>query len=98
MGYTISSSDIFVGRRKFREGMGALIKKAHQKKSKIVITDRGRPDAVCIPIEEYEAMMEYLEDVHDRNLLLMVAKSRKDIDSGEVLGLDEFKEFLELGE
>lgn len=98
MGYTISSSDIFVGRRKFRESMGALIKKAHQKKSKIVITDRGRPDAVCIPIEEYEAMMEYLEDVHDRNLLLMVAKSRKEIDSGEVLGLDEFKEFLELGE
>ena len=96
MGYTINSSDIFVGRRKFREGMTALIKKAHQKKSKIVITDRGQPDAVCIPIEEYEAMMEFLEDAHDRNLLLMVAKSRKEIESEEVLTIDELREFLEL--
>lgn len=96
MGYTINSSDIFVGRRKFREGMTALIKKAHQKKSKIIITDRGRPDAVCIPIEEYEALMEYLEDVHDRNMLLMVAKSRKEIESGEYLKIDELREFLDL--
>lgn len=97
MGYSISSSDMFVGRRKFREGMTALIKKAHQKNAKIIITDRGRPDAVCIPIEEYEALMEYLEDVHDRNLLLQVARSRAEIENGEVLGLGELKEFLELG-
>ena len=75
MGYTMNSSDIFVGRRKFREDMTALIKKPHQKKSKIVITERGQPDAVCIPIEEYEVLTEFLEDVHDRNFLLMVAKS-----------------------
>lgn len=98
MGYTVSSSDIFVGRRKFRENMTAHIKKARQKKSKIIVTDRGQPDAVCIPIEEYEALMEYLEDVHDRNMLLSVARSRKEIESGEFLEVGELEEFLQLGE
>ncbi|MFH1150434.1 MAG: type II toxin-antitoxin system Phd/YefM family antitoxin [Actinomycetota bacterium] len=96
MGYSISSSDMFVGRRKFREGMTALIKKAHQKKAKIIITDRGRPDAVCMPIEEYEALIEYLDDVHDRNVLLQVARSRREIESGDVMGLEELKGFLEI--
>lgn len=96
MGYSVSSSDMFVGRRKFREGMTALIKKAHQKKAKIIITDRGRPDAVCMPIEEYEALMEYLDDVHDRNVLLQVAKARGEIERGEAMGLDDLKEFLEI--
>ncbi|MBU1672364.1 MAG: type II toxin-antitoxin system Phd/YefM family antitoxin [Actinobacteria bacterium] len=96
MGYSISSSDMFVGRRKFREGMTALIKKAHQKKAKIIITDRGRPDAVCMPIEEYEALMEYLDDVHDRNVLLQVARSRREIESGEAMSLEELKGFLEI--
>jgi hypothetical protein len=43
-------------------------------------------------------MMEYLEDVHDRNMLLSVARSRKEIESGELLDVGELKEFLQLGE
>ncbi len=97
MAYTIDASDIFVGRRKFRESMPALIKKAQQKRAKIIITDRGQPDAVCLPIEEYQALMELLEDLHDRNLLLMVAKSRKELESGEFMVAEDLKEFLELG-
>ncbi len=96
MGYSIESSDIFVGRRKFREGMTALIKKARQKQSKIIVTDRGQPDAVCLPIEEYEALMEYLEDVHDKNVLLMVARSRRAFETGDYMTLDELEEFLRL--
>jgi prevent-host-death family protein len=96
MGYKIDHSDIFVGRRKFRESMPSLIKKAHQKRSKIIITDRGQPDAVCLPMEEYQSLMELLEDLHDRNLLLMVAKSRKELEAGEFLVAEDLKEFLEL--
>lgn len=97
MGYRIESSDIFVGRRKFREELPALIEKARDSQSKIIITERGEPDAVCLPITEYEALMELLEDMHDRNILLQVAKSRREIERGDVLGIEELEEFLELG-
>ena len=96
MGYTIESGDVFVGKRKFREEMSQLIEKARQASSKIIITDRGEPEAVCMSIGEYEALNELIEDLHDRNVLMMVSKSRKEIESGDVLGIDELKEFLEI--
>jgi len=96
MGYTIESGDVFVGKRKFREEMPRLIEEAKQASTKIIITDRGEPEAVCMSIEEYEALNELIEDLHDRNVLMMVSKSRKEIESGDVFSIDELKEFLEV--
>jgi len=96
MGYRIESSDIFVGRRRFREELPTLIERARDSHSKIIITEHGEPDAVCLPVTEYEALMELLEDMHDRNILLQVAKSRKEIEHGEAQGLEELEGFLEL--
>jgi len=96
MGYAINSSDIFVGRRKLRESLPTLLPQARKEHSRIVITDRGEPEAVCLPIEEYEAMLELIEDLHDRNLVEMVSESRREIQRGEVMEAAGLREFLDL--
>jgi prevent-host-death family protein len=96
MSYPVHRDDDFVGRRDFRERLPEIIDKARKKKSVVFITDRGKPDAVCMPIEEYEAFVELLEDLRDPELLTMAKKSRQEIEKGEVLGLGELRDYLGL--
>ena len=49
-----------------------------------------------MPIEEYEVLMELIEDMHDTNLVMTVAKSRREIDKGETVGLEELRKSLGL--
>lgn len=67
---------------------------ARKKKSLVSITDRGKPDAVCMPVEEYEAFMELLEDLRNPEFMAMVKRSRQEIEKGEVLELEELRKYL----
>jgi prevent-host-death family protein len=96
MSYPVHRGDDFVGRRDFRERLPEILKAARKKKSLVFITDRGKPDAVCMPVEEYEALTELMEDLRDPELISMVKKSRREIERGEVMELEELKEYLEL--
>ena len=94
MPYPVRKEDEFIGKREFRAKMPDIIYRARKKGSKVFITDRGRPDAVCMPIEEYEALMELIEDMHDANLVMSVHKSRREIAKGETVGLEELRKSL----
>ncbi|MEW6555573.1 MAG: type II toxin-antitoxin system Phd/YefM family antitoxin [Actinomycetota bacterium] len=96
MSYPVHREDEFVGRRDFRERLPEILETARRKKSLVFITDRGKPDAVLMPVEEYEAFIELLEDLRDPELISMVKRSRREIEKGGVMGLKELKDYLGL--
>lgn len=96
MPYPVHREDEFVGKRDFRERLPEILEAARKKKSLVFITDRGKPDAVLMPVEEYEAFVELLEDLRDPELISMVKRSRREIEKGEVMSLEELKDYLDL--
>lgn len=96
MPYPIHRDDEFVGRRDFRERLPEILEAARKNSSLVFITDRGKPDAVLMPVEEYEAFIELLEDLRDPELISMVKKSRREIEKGEIMELSELKDYLGL--
>jgi len=74
-----------------RKGMAAFIKKVHETKRPLVITQRGRSAAVLIDAQEYEAMQEKIE------LLSDVQTALSQLEKGEGVSHDDAKARL-LGE
>ncbi len=96
MAYPVHRNDLFVGRRELRERLSEILAEARDRGSVVFLTDRGKPDAVFIPVEEFEALMELLDDLRDPDLVAMVKKSRREIAGGETLGLKELRGYLDL--
>lgn len=96
MPYPVHREDDFVGRRDLRERLPEIVEAARKKRSLVFVTDRGKPDAVLMPVEEYESFSELLEDMRNPELVSMVKRSRREIEKGEVMGLSELKDYLGL--
>ncbi len=96
MSYTVHRDDLFVGKRELRQRLTEIIKEARQRHSFVFLTDRGRPDAVFIPLEDFQALTELLDDLRDPELVAMTKKSRREIASGETMGLEELRRYLAL--
>ncbi len=62
----------------------------------VVITRKGRPAAIVVSPEEWEALEETLEILQDEELLGALRESEKDVEAGRLFSLDEVKRELGL--
>jgi antitoxin YefM len=62
----------------------------------VVITRNGRPAAVVISTEEWEAVEETLEILQDQETLDALRESEEDVKAGRVFSLDEVRRELGL--
>jgi antitoxin YefM len=62
----------------------------------IVITRNGRPAAVVLSLEEYEALEETLEILQDDEALQALRESAEDARAGRTFSLDEVRRELGL--
>jgi prevent-host-death family protein len=62
----------------------------------VVITRNGRPAAVVVSPEEWEALEETVEALQDKELLAALRESEEDVRAGHVFSLDEVKRELGL--
>jgi len=60
-----------------RQNAAAVLKNIKNSTQPTVITQRGRAAAIMLSIESYE------QSVHDRELLMLLAKGEKEIEAGE---------------
>ena len=65
-----------------RQDAAKILKQLRDKKDPIIITQRGRAAAVMIGVEAYE------KSEHDKELLRLLAKGDREIESGEGYELD----------
>jgi antitoxin YefM len=62
----------------------------------IVITRKGRPAAVVISPEEWDAIEETLQVLQDEDMLAALGESEDDVQAGRLFGLDEVRRELGL--
>jgi prevent-host-death family protein len=62
----------------------------------VVITRKGRPAAVIISTEEWEALEETLEVLEDGETIAALRESEEDVKAGRLFSLDEVRRELGL--
>ena len=63
----------------------------------VVITRNGRPAAVVVSTEEWEALEETLEVLQDEETVAALRESEEDVKAGRLFSLDEVRRELGLG-
>jgi prevent-host-death family protein len=65
-----------------RQDAAKVLKKVRNSAEPVIITQRGRPAAVLVGVEAYE------RSAHDMEILRLLAKGEREIESGEGYTLD----------
>ncbi len=63
---------------------------------RFVITHRGRPRAIVMPIEEVEGWEETFEIMSDKKLMRDIQEAKKDIKKGRITSLEDVIKELKL--
>ena len=66
-----------------RQDAAKIMQRVRSSREPVVITQRGRAAAVIISVESYE------RSEHEREILRLLAKGEREIESGEGYDLDE---------
>ncbi len=77
-----------------RSRLSELVDEVEARHEHLVITRNGRPAAVVLSADEYEALEETLEILEDPETLGALGESEKDVRSGRVFSLSEVKRDL----
>lgn len=79
-----------------RARLTELLDDVERRHEHVVITRNGRPVAIVVSPEEWEALEETLEVLQDEELLAALRDSEKDVEAGRLFSLDEVKRELGL--
>ncbi|MDQ3091236.1 MAG: type II toxin-antitoxin system Phd/YefM family antitoxin [Actinomycetota bacterium] len=79
-----------------RARLTELLDDVNDRHEHVVITRNGRPAAVVLSSEEYEALAETLEVLDDDDALEALRESEADVRAGRVYSLDEVRRELGL--
>lgn len=79
-----------------RSRLTELLDAVEARHEHVVITRNGRPAAVVVSTEEWEALEETVEVLQDEELLTALRESEEDVAAGRLFSLDEVKRELGL--
>ena len=90
VGYTsVMSKTVPV--REFRTHLAELLDEVADRREHVTVTRRGRPAAVLVPVDEYEALEETAEILSDEPTLAAIRRGLDDLAAGELVPLDEVR-------
>jgi antitoxin YefM len=78
--------------REFRSHLADLLDEVADRREHVTITRHGRPSAVLIPINEYEALEETAEILSDDDTLAAIRRGLDDLAAGDEVSLDEVRQ------
>jgi antitoxin YefM len=79
-----------------RSRLTELLDDVEARHEHVVITRNGRPAAVVLSTDEYEALEETLEILQDEQTLAALRESEDDVAAGRLFSLDEVRRELGL--
>lgn len=79
-----------------RRRLTQLLDEVEARQEHMVITRNGRPVAIMLSTEEYEALEETLEILQDDETLSALRESEQDVRAGRLSSLDEVRRELGL--
>ena len=74
--------------REFRSHLADLLDEVADRREHVTITRHGRPSAVVIPLNEYEALEETAEILSDDDTLAAIRRGLDDLAAGDEVELD----------
>ncbi|HEV2034227.1 MAG TPA: type II toxin-antitoxin system Phd/YefM family antitoxin [Candidatus Dormibacteraeota bacterium] len=80
-----------------RSGLTELLDEIARVHEHVVITRKGRPSAVMMAQDEYDALMETIEVLADPDAMADLAASEKDVVAGRLFKLEDVKRSLQRG-
>jgi prevent-host-death family protein len=80
-----------------RSRLSELLDEVSARHEHVVLTRNGRPAAVVLSSEEYEALVETLEVLEDDETLGALRESEADVREGRLYPVDEVRRELGLG-
>lgn len=83
--------------RELRSALARFIDRVADMREHIIVTRRGRPAAVLVPVDEYEALEETAEILSDRETLAAIEEGLREVERGETVTLDELRQELRRG-
>ena len=81
--------------RELRSKLSQFIDQVADLREHVIVTRRGRPAAVLVPVDEYEALEETAEILSDTDALTAIEEGRQEIERGETVTLDELRRELD---
>lgn len=81
--------------RALRSELARVIDRVADLREHVIITRRGRPAAVVIPVDEYEALEDTAEILSDRSTLAAVEEGLRQVDREETVTLSDLRRDLE---
>jgi antitoxin YefM len=89
--YTSSMSKI-VPSREFRTHLAELLDEVADRREHITVTRRGRPAAVLVPVDEYEALEETAAILSDDDTLVAIRRGLHDLAFEDVVTLEQVRD------
>ena len=80
-----------------RTRLSELFDEVEQQHEHVIVTRNGRPTAVVVSADEYEALEETLEILGDEETLTALRESEADVQAGRVFELGAVRRELGLG-
>jgi len=77
--------------REFRTHLADLLDEVADRREHVTVTRRGRPAAVLVPVDEYEALEETAEILSDEGTLVAIRRGLDDLAQGDVTSLDDVR-------
>jgi prevent-host-death family protein len=77
--------------RTLRNDLAHLLDEVADRRQHVVVTRHGRPAAVLVPVDEYDALEETAEILSDVDALAAVEAGLAEIQRGETVTLDELR-------
>jgi antitoxin YefM len=73
--------------REFRAHLSALLSDVADRRDHVLVTRNGKPAAVLVPIDEYDALEETAEILSDSRTLAAIEAGLAEASRGEVVSL-----------
>lgn len=77
--------------RELRSDLAQLLDEVADRREHVVVTRRGRPAAVLIPVDEYDALEETAELLSDPDAVAAIESGLAEIERGETVSLRELR-------
>lgn len=77
--------------REFRTHLADLLDEVADRREHVTVTRRGRPAAVLVPVDEYQALEETAEILSDEPTLDAIRRGLDDLETGQFVPLEEIR-------
>jgi prevent-host-death family protein len=81
--------------RELRGDLARFIDRVADLREHVVVTRRGRPAAVLVPVDEYEALEETAEILSDAHALRAIEEGLGEVDRGETVSFQDLRRELD---